>query len=123
MGHYSMSWTIVGSLRSLTQIRHHIPKYFFGTLSCFQTMDPKTKQLYLADAPPNVVKLEIKPHFEALTDKQKRYAHHISRLPTRFPRLAASNGIQQANGFAGLHFSVPGLHCIKFLPNQNQYTI
>lgn len=43
-------------------------------------MDSKTKQLYLADAPPNVVKLEIKPHFEALTDKQKRYAHHISRL-------------------------------------------
>ncbi|KAF7512386.1 hypothetical protein GJ744_001321 [Endocarpon pusillum] len=42
-------------------------------------MDPKTKQLYLADAPPNVVKLEIKPHFESLTDKQKRYAHHISR--------------------------------------------
>jgi dipeptidyl-peptidase III len=42
-------------------------------------MDTKSLSQYLADAPPTVVRLEIKPHFEALTDKQKRYAHHISR--------------------------------------------
>lgn len=34
---------------------------------------------YLADHPPTVVQLSIKPHFEALTDEQKLYAHYISR--------------------------------------------
>lgn len=35
---------------------------------------------YLADSPPTVVPLAIKPHFEAgLTDEQKLYAHHISK--------------------------------------------
>ncbi|EEP80786.1 hypothetical protein UREG_05628 [Uncinocarpus reesii 1704] len=43
-------------------------------------MDTKTKEQYLADSPPTVVRLEIKPHFEALPDeKLKRYAHFISR--------------------------------------------
>jgi hypothetical protein len=69
-------------------------------------MDPKTKQLYLADAPPNVVKLEIEPHFEALTDKQKRYAHHISRLAQRRPGLSTSISFPHADRFAGPRFSV-----------------
>lgn len=34
---------------------------------------------YLADSPPSVVRLEIAKHFDALTDKQKRYAHYISK--------------------------------------------
>ena len=34
---------------------------------------------YLADSPPTVVPLVIKPHFEALTDEEKRYAHQISK--------------------------------------------
>lgn len=34
---------------------------------------------YLADSPPSVVRLEIAKHFDALSDKQKRYAHYISR--------------------------------------------
>ena len=34
---------------------------------------------YLADSPPSTVRLEIKKHFEALSDKQKHYAHYISR--------------------------------------------
>ncbi|KAK1826157.1 putative dipeptidylpeptidase [Podospora conica] len=34
---------------------------------------------YFADSPPAVVRLEIEKHFDALTDKQKRYAHFISR--------------------------------------------
>lgn len=34
---------------------------------------------YYCDQPPSVVRLEIEKHFEALTDKQKRYAHFISR--------------------------------------------
>ncbi|KAI9800993.1 MAG: hypothetical protein M1825_003527 [Sarcosagium campestre] len=43
------------------------------------TLDEKSLRNYLADSPPTVVRLEIKPHFEALTDREKRYAHHISR--------------------------------------------
>jgi dipeptidyl-peptidase-3 len=34
---------------------------------------------FLADQPPSVVRLEIEKHFEALNDKQKRYAHFISK--------------------------------------------
>ena len=40
------------------------------------TMD--VSQFY-ADSPPTVVPLSIKQHFEALTEKQKLYAHYISR--------------------------------------------
>jgi dipeptidyl-peptidase-3 len=43
-------------------------------------MDPNVRKHYLADSPPSVVRLEIKPHFEALKDdKIKRYAHFMSR--------------------------------------------
>ncbi len=42
-------------------------------------MDESTLKQYLADNPPTVVPLVIKPHFEALNDKEKRYAHYISR--------------------------------------------
>ena len=34
---------------------------------------------YLADHPPTVVPLTIKPHFEALTQREKLYAHYLSR--------------------------------------------
>jgi dipeptidyl-peptidase III len=34
---------------------------------------------YLADSPPTVVYLAIKPHFEALTPKEQLYAHWVSR--------------------------------------------
>ncbi|KIX08118.1 uncharacterized protein Z518_02774 [Rhinocladiella mackenziei CBS 650.93] len=42
-------------------------------------MDPSLRSHYLADHPPTVVRLEIAPHFAALSPKQKRYAHHLSR--------------------------------------------
>ncbi|KAK3383378.1 putative dipeptidylpeptidase III [Lasiosphaeria ovina] len=42
-------------------------------------MNAQELKQYLADAPPAVVRLEIAKHFEALTDKQKRYAHFISQ--------------------------------------------
>lgn len=52
---------------------------------------------YLADSPPTVVPLVIKPHFEALTDEQKLYAHHISKYVkvnvTSLFFLEASNSI------------------------------
>lgn len=43
------------------------------------TMDAQELKSYLADAPPSVVRLEIAKHFDSLTDKQKRYAHYISK--------------------------------------------
>lgn len=43
------------------------------------SMDAQELRSYLADAPPSVVRLEIAKHFDALTDKQKRYAHWISK--------------------------------------------
>ena len=42
-------------------------------------MDAQELAQYFADSPPAVVRLEIEKHFDALDDKQKRYAHFISR--------------------------------------------
>jgi dipeptidyl-peptidase-3 len=42
-------------------------------------MDAQELSSYLADAPPSVVRLEIKKHFDSLSEKQQRYAHFISR--------------------------------------------
>ncbi|KAL8661151.1 MAG: hypothetical protein Q9202_005866 [Teloschistes flavicans] len=42
-------------------------------------MDEHSVSQYYADQPPTVVSLAIKPHFEALTDEQRLYAHFISR--------------------------------------------
>ncbi|KAK0645332.1 Dipeptidyl peptidase 3 [Lasiodiplodia hormozganensis] len=41
-------------------------------------MDPEVLKHYLADSPPTVVPLAIKPHFEALNDQQKLYSHYLS---------------------------------------------
>lgn len=38
-----------------------------------------TKQEYLADRKAPVTPLAVKPHFEKLTDQEKKYAHHLSR--------------------------------------------
>lgn len=44
-------------------------------------MDANIKQHYLADSPPTVVRLEVKPHFDKLEDpKLRKYAHYISRF-------------------------------------------
>ncbi|KAH8731243.1 peptidase family M49-domain-containing protein [Phaeosphaeriaceae sp. PMI808] len=42
------------------------------------SIDSETLKQYLADSPPTIVPLSIKPHFDALADNEKRYAHHIS---------------------------------------------
>ncbi|OTB08846.1 hypothetical protein M426DRAFT_316873 [Hypoxylon sp. CI-4A] len=52
-------------------------------------MDAQELKHYLADAPPSVVRLEIEKHFEALTDKQKRYAHFVSRASFEGSRIVA----------------------------------
>ncbi|KAH7163220.1 peptidase family M49-domain-containing protein [Dactylonectria estremocensis] len=60
----------------------HFPRSFRQTHQRFSTsaiMNSNELVHYLADQPPSVVRLEIEKHFEALTDKQKRYAHFISK--------------------------------------------
>lgn len=42
------------------------------------TIEAETLKQHLADNPPAIVPLAIKPHFEALSDKEKLYAHHLS---------------------------------------------
>ncbi|KAI9685986.1 MAG: hypothetical protein M1822_003969 [Bathelium mastoideum] len=42
-------------------------------------MDDNILKQYLADDPPSVVPLNIRPHFESLDKEQQLYAHHISR--------------------------------------------
>ena len=42
-------------------------------------MDDSTLDQYLADDPPAIVTLEIRPHFDALTDREKKYSHYVSR--------------------------------------------
>ncbi|KAL2354168.1 dipeptidyl peptidase III [Cryomyces antarcticus] len=42
-------------------------------------MDNDTLKQYLADSPPTIVPLKIKPHFEALSEKEQLYAHYISQ--------------------------------------------
>jgi len=41
-------------------------------------IDDDTLSHYLADSPPTIVPLTIKPHFEALSEKEQFYAHYIS---------------------------------------------
>lgn len=41
-------------------------------------MDAEALKQYLADSPPTIVSLAINKHFEALSDKEKLYAHHLS---------------------------------------------
>lgn len=86
-------------------------------------MDESTLKQYLADDPPTIVPLAIKPHFEALNAKEKKYAHYISRAALAGTRInlrqvsaeseaiydfiielhKCSNGKQYAS-FATLHF-------------------
>ncbi|KAF2855958.1 dipeptidyl peptidase-like protein III [Plenodomus tracheiphilus IPT5] len=42
------------------------------------SIDSDTLKQYLADSPPTVVPLAIAPHFDALSDKEKLYSHHLS---------------------------------------------
>lgn len=72
-----------------TAIRATVAKYriqiqsslLFSSSSRRLALNMNAQELsqYLADAPPAVVRLEIEKHFEPLSDKQKRYAHFISR--------------------------------------------
>lgn len=62
--------------------RHLSPSFTrFSGLPRYSSSAIMTQDLthYLADQPPSVVRLEIEKHFEPLNDKQKRYAHFISK--------------------------------------------
>ncbi|PWY86307.1 dipeptidyl peptidase [Aspergillus heteromorphus CBS 117.55] len=51
-------------------------------------MDDKVRQHYLADSPPTVVRLEVKPHFDNLKDpKLRKYAHYLSRAAFEGTRI------------------------------------
>jgi dipeptidyl-peptidase-3 len=50
-------------------------------------MDQATIKQYLADDPPTIVPLAIKPHFDALQPKEKKYAHYISRAALAGTRI------------------------------------
>ncbi|KAF5676058.1 dipeptidyl-peptidase III [Fusarium denticulatum] len=75
------------ALKSTTLTRRPIPRFTKSfnhqSLHKFSTsaivMNPNELVHYLADKPPSVVRLEIEKHFDALNDKQKRYAHFISK--------------------------------------------
>jgi hypothetical protein len=71
---------------------------------------------YLADQPPSVVRLEIEKHFEALNDKQKRYAHYISKYvcPTPHAELAL---VLTPLTHAGLLLREAGLPCASSPPS------
>lgn len=49
------------------------------TSSAIRMATAQAEDVYLADSPPSVVQLQIAKHFDALGDKQKRYAHFISK--------------------------------------------
>lgn len=61
----------------------------FNRLASIQrhlTMNAQELKHFLADSPPTTVNLEIKKHFDALTDQQARYAHYISRYAHPYPQ-------------------------------------
>src|SRR6478609_6408319 len=75
------------ALKSTLLTRRPVPRFTksfnYQSLHKFSTsaivMNPNELVHYLADKPPSVVRLEIEKHFDALNDKQKRYAHFISK--------------------------------------------
>lgn len=56
----------------------------------------------LADSPPTICKLEIKPHFEALTKEEKLYAHHISRASFHGTRIILRQVSPESEGIYDL---------------------
>ena len=74
-------------LNRLTTLRTHLSPTFASqrppasasAMVRNTSVDETTRSHYLADSPPTVVRLEIAPHFSALTPQQRRYAHHLSR--------------------------------------------
>src|ERR1700753_627006 len=71
--------TPISSLQRLVHRLSQLTSHITHKFSTDPSMDPSLRSHYLADNSPTVVQLEIAPHFLALTPKQQRYAHHLSR--------------------------------------------
>lgn len=90
------------SLLSRPLYRHTLlPSHRSPLLRLYSTATPRTatmmdesiKQHYLADSPPTVVRLEVKPHFDKLEDPTlRKYAHYISRLAILGPFATVDTG-------------------------------
>jgi len=76
-------------LRPLQRINKTSPLTFTSQHKTMhqQAMDESTLKQYLADDPPTIVPLAIKPHFDALQPKEKKYAHYISRAALAGTRI------------------------------------
>lgn len=73
---------VLGQALNRRQVQRKIFSNRFPSITYYSimlTMDAATRQQYLADDPPTIVPLLIKPHFEALTPKEQQYAHWISK--------------------------------------------
>ena len=73
------SLTITSPLQKLFRRLSQLASQIAAVVPANSRMDPSARSHYLADNPPTVVRLEIAPHFAALSPKEKRYAHHLSR--------------------------------------------
>lgn len=69
--------SLSSSTSSLTPIKCN--SFSSTTFKLTAKMNAAELANYLADSPPSAVRLEIKKHFDALNEKQKLYAHYISR--------------------------------------------
>lgn len=77
-------------------------------------MDEKIKQHYLADSPPTVVRLEIKSHFDNLTDpKLRKYAHYMSRFDSLHRIRSTSHSADLLRTPPGPLLKVPASPCVK----------
>lgn len=64
---------------SSVKLSSRVPFAFNVLQRRYVSMDAQELKSFLADSPPSVVRLEIAKHFDALNDKQKRYAHYIAK--------------------------------------------
>jgi hypothetical protein len=83
-------------------------------------MDESTLKQYLADDPPTVVPLAIKPHFEALNDKEKKYAHYISRAAFAGTRINLRYALNHLASFQSL---IHDCNADKLVLKASQYMI
>lgn len=77
-------------------------------------MDTATRRQYLADDPPTVVPLAIKPHFEALSDKEQKYAHYNSKSAFSGTRIVYRQVSPESehlhDAIIALHKDIKGKH-------------
>lgn len=84
----SQSETIfTGVVRRVTLLTQHLISFHSANPNSLTPAITMDLTHYLADSPPTIVRLEIKPHFEALNKQDKQYAHHLSRVAHHGTRI------------------------------------